>query len=146
MRRNKIPLSAFLGINILTIGILFIVVSGFILSDMNLDIERLRFERLMELAIPSLLGGSLFLSGIGLLLKKHWARIVLNILLILCLAGLSLAIYFLIANALSYSRHWRVVFAQAGATIFMLSMLVGIFLFLNNTRVIDELKQKPPSA
>lgn len=139
MWRNKIPLCAFMGFNIAAWGIFMMSVGILVFSETNLDYAD--FERQMAFVLPTLFGGILFISGIGLLLRKNWARIVLNIFLLITL------MFFVIGGIVFISefnapQYWVTTFIQAILALFFFSSLIGVLLFLNNHQVVDELKGK----
>lgn len=138
MPRNKIPLCAFIGAQAIIFGIFFLTIGWLIIREESMG--RFDLFELAAMAVPIVGGGALLLSGIGLLKRKNWARIVANIILFIFLAIIATALYLFVQEMLNRS-YWRNITQQFGVIIFLLSLWTGLFLFLNNTRVMDELKK-----
>jgi len=138
MLRNKIPLCAFIGFVAIVFGLFFLSIGLLIANSIN---GNTNLEDLLILFFPLIGGGTLLFSGIGLLRRKNWARIVVNIILFFCFAGLAFLIYFF-AIELRGGLFWRQTIAQISVVFFLITATTGLFLFLNNTRIMDELKPK----
>lgn len=138
MTRNKIPLCAFIGILAIVFGLFFLTIGLLIVSQIRGRVEHLE---LAGISLPFIIGGSLLLAGIGLLKRKQWARKVINFILFACTVVTSVIVYFLIKEML-HRTYWRDIPVQIGLVVFAFSTLIGLFLFMNNTRVIDELTNK----
>jgi len=140
MLKNKIPLSAFIGANLFTLGIFFLGLGYYAVLEVNQHSS----EPLIIGFILLICGGGLMFSGVGLMTRKNWARIVLNVLLVLLFGGLCLITYFFIQELLTRSSFSfrRQIIAQVGLLSFSFMITFGIFLYINNTRVIEELKKK----
>lgn len=141
MRRNKIPLSVFVGMKTSLLGLLFLSL-GILLSE---GIHgQMDFVQLTIVLTTFFTGGGFLISGIGLMLKKPWARILSNIVIILLSALVLIGVYLLVMEM--RFRPWEVVIIQLGIITFVFSTVAGLFLVLNNTRIIDELEGESEEA
>lgn len=138
MLRNKIPLCAFVGFIAIVFGLFFMVIGLIITNSIGMRTDP---YNLLLCFLPLIGGGTLLFAGIGLWRRKNWGRIVVNIFLFFCFAGLALMIFLFVMemSRRSFQKHMA---AQICVVIFSTSIVMGILLFLNNTRVMDELAGK----
>lgn len=139
MPKNKIPLCAFVGVNLVAVG-LFIFSIGISISE-SIQGASISLEDTLGLSIAALLGTGIFLSGIGLIMRKKWARIILNIVLFILIAFFAIGLFFFVTEGIRHI-YWRHLISQFSVLICIAAFLAGIFLFINNRKVIDSLGKK----
>lgn len=140
MLKNKIPLHAFIGINILMLGILGLTIGYNIYIEISGRSTHLSWEDFLGVSIPTVLGTLALFTGLGLLLRMKWSRISINFMLSLLFILFAVGAFFMIAELL-YRVNIRALFATSGFLTCSICLVFGIFLFINNVTVVNGIEK-----
>lgn len=141
MLKNKIPLHAFVALNLLTLGILGLSIAYrlFTLLEKRNHRWRLSDDEIFGVILPAIFGVLLVFSGLGLLLKMKWARISVNFILFIFFM-LTAVISTIIFYNNSGAPNLDSILPMISILLFILCFLLSLFFFINNERVVKGMK------
>jgi len=139
MVKNKVPLSTILGWFILALSFL----AGCLVLTLSYEFERNNSDTslLIILGIFTFLCLLAAATGIGLIYKKRWSRIISLLFFYISLMGWTGFVFLRIYNN-GWFFGWRQILGLVGFSIFVYAIFIAGILLLNNMIVKSEFSEK----
>ncbi len=134
--KNNISLLRILGILLVTVSLFFVMVFFSVFENVSMNNQ---MELLILFSIFSAAFGFLICS-VGLLFQKSWSRILALVLNSLIFMGWSLIAYNMVMNIRQTGYTIEDICVIGGFNLFVYTILISAFIFLNNTMVKKELE------